>query len=103
MLKDEPGESVNEDFDRYLSGMEIKGLGRTDFRPVFAHVDDLIAAGKLTRLRGVLYFTDGKGIFPETAPAYDTAFIIHNDGYEDVWTPEWAVRIDMATEEIEKL
>ena len=92
-----------EDFDSYLSCMEIKGLGRTDFRPVFTRVEDLIASGKLGRLRGLLYFTDGKGIFPEAAPAYDTAFIIHNDSYDDVWTPDWAVRIDMLTEDIEKL
>jgi Uncharacterized protein conserved in bacteria len=30
-----------EDFEKYLSSLEIKGLGKTDFRPVFSYVDDL--------------------------------------------------------------
>lgn len=95
--------TCSEDFDRYFRETEIKGLGQTDFRPVFEYVDRLIAEGKLTDLRGLLYFTDGMGTFPEKRPAYDTAFIIHSDSLSDVWVPDWAVKIEMRTEEIMSL
>ena len=93
----------SEDFDRYFREKEIKGLGQTDFRPVFEHVGRLIEERKLTDLRGLLYFTDGMGKFPEKAPGYDTAFIIHNDSLDDVWVPDWAVKIEMQTDEIMNL
>ncbi|MDO4939255.1 MAG: VWA-like domain-containing protein [Lachnospiraceae bacterium] len=92
--------TCKEDFDRYLKEMEIKGLGETDFRPVFAYVDELVAQKKLTDLRGVLYFTDGKGTFPGEKPDYDVAFIIHDDGLSDVWTPDWAMKLYLAEEDI---
>lgn len=89
-----------EEFEAYLRGMEIRGLGRTDFRPVFEYVNGLINERKLRDLRGLLYFTDGQGIFPEAAPGYDTAFIIHNDSLSDVWVPGWAMKVEMQSEEI---
>ena len=95
--------SCSEDFDRYFREKEIKGLGQTDFRPVFEYVDKLIEERKLTDLRGLLYFTDGMGRFPEKAPGYDTAFIIHSDSLNDVWVPDWAVKIEMQTDEIMNL
>lgn len=87
-------------FDRYLSSMQIKGLGETDFRPVFAYVDELVEKKKLTDLRGVLYFTDGKGTFPAQKPDYDVAFIIHDDGFSSIWTPEWAMKLYIAEDDI---
>lgn len=89
-----------DDFDNYIRDMEIKGLGETDFRPVFEYVDELIAERKLTDLRGLLYFTDGKGIFPGEKPDYDVAFIIHDDGLSDVWTPDWAMKLYLAEDDI---
>ena len=89
-----------EGFDGYLNNMEIKGLGETDFRPVFAYVDELIKQKKLPDLRGLIYFTDGKGTFPAEKPGYDTAFIIHDDGFSDVWTPEWAMKLYIAEDSI---
>ena len=95
--------TCREDFENYLSGMEIKGLGRTDFRPVFDYVQKLIDDHKLDEMRGLLYFTDGKGTFPAAAPGYDTAFIIHNDSLMDVWVPDWAMKVEMPTDEIMNL
>ena len=95
--------TCSEDFDRYFRETEIRGLGQTDFRPVFEYVDRLIAGRKLKDLQGLLYFTDGMGRFPSKRPAYDTAFIIHSDSLSDVWVPDWAVKIEMRTEEIMNL
>ena len=88
------------DFESYFKTTEIKGLGRTDFRPVFDYVGKLLEERNLTDLRGLLYFTDGKGKFPEKYPGYDVAFIIHNDSLEDAWVPDWAMKVELQAEEI---
>ena len=54
-----------KDFDNYLDTMQLHGFGGTDFRPVFQYVDELVRAGEFTNLKGMIYFTDGRGIFPE--------------------------------------
>ena len=77
----------------YMEHLEIAGKGGTDFRPAFQYVDGLIASGELTALRGLLYFTDGYGLFPVKMPSYDTAFIFMKDDYRDVDVPAWAIKI----------
>ncbi len=91
--------TCREEFDHYLQTMELQGFGRTDFRPVFAHVDELIRTKELTDLRGLLYFTDGDGIFPLEKPAYDTAFILYQTDYE-TQVPPWAISLILMEDEI---
>ena len=92
--------SSDEEFDRYISGMEIMGLGGTDFRPVFELVDGLIAAGEFSDLRGLIYFTDGYGTFPAHKPDYQTAFVFLDDDYRDPEVPPWAIKLVLQDEEI---
>ena len=89
-----------EAFQEYIKTMQIKGLGQTDFRPVFARVDELLRRKQLTDLRGLIYFTDGLGTFPEKKPPYDTAFIIHTDDYHEVQVPPWAMHMVLTEDEI---
>lgn len=89
-----------EDFERYIENLEIKGLGKTDFRPVFSYTDRLIREGKLNGIQGLIYFTDGFGVFPMERPAYDTAFILHTEGAEDPEIPAWAQYLTVTEEEI---
>ena len=89
-----------EDFDKYIANMEILGLGKTDFRPVFSYVDELIESGGLDRLQGLIYFTDGEGIFPEQKPSYDTAFILHRNDYAQPELPKWAMSLSLTEEDI---
>ncbi|MBQ8217057.1 MAG: metallopeptidase, partial [Oscillospiraceae bacterium] len=89
-----------EEFDQYLKTMEILGLGKTDFRPVFEYVDELIRTKELSNLQGLIYFTDGKGTFPEKKPTYDSAFILHNDGYAEAEVPSWAMHLTLSEEDI---
>lgn len=84
---------TDEEFERYIGNMKILGLGETDFRPVFTHINSLLDDHKLTNLAGLLYFTDGKGIFPARKPPYDTAFIIHSDEVYPPEVPPWAMRV----------
>ena len=100
-------EAVNitsqEDFDKYLNDFKIKGLGGTDFRPVFQYVDELIAEKKLTNLKGMLYFTDGIGVYPEKAPEYESAIIFIDDEYNDYDVPPWAIKLILRPEEIKAI
>ena len=83
-----------EEFDRYMQSFSAKGLGGTDFRPVFRRVDELLRARELTRLRGLIYFTDGQGVYPERKPDYETAFAFVEpaDGALPE-VPPWAMRV----------
>ena len=79
-----------EEFQWYLAHLELYGGGGTDFRPAFRHIDELVARGELARLGGVLYFTDGYGVFPERAPDYPVAFVMLQYRYDDINIPHWA-------------
>lgn len=92
-----------DEFDEYIKKMKIKGLGETDFRPVFSYVDELISKKHFTNLKGLIYFTDGYGTFPEIKPQYETAFVFIDDGYDQPEVPVWAIKLVLAKEEIEKI
>lgn len=89
-----------EDLKEYMEHMELYGNGGTDFRPVFAHIRELQEQGELTGLRGLLYFTDGRGTFPKRRPPYDTAFIIFREDYKEVSVPAWAIRLVLSEDDI---
>lgn len=89
-----------EDLKEYMEHMELYGNGGTDFRPVFAHIRRLQEQGELTGLKGLLYFTDGKGTFPKRRPPYDTAFIIFREDYKEVSVPAWAIRLVLDEDDI---
>lgn len=82
-----------EQIQEYIDQMEIKGLGRTDFRPAFSYVDDLVLSGELKNLKGMLYFTDGEGIYPGKRPKYETAFVFLDNYKEQPMVPPWAMKI----------
>ena len=82
-----------DDVDGFLRNLEIKGLGGTDFRPVFHYINELIRKKELRNLRGLLYFTDGKGTYPKRKPMYDTAFIFVDDDACGDDVPAWAMKV----------
>lgn len=89
-----------EDFDEYLKTMRIRGLGGTDFRPVFKYVEALRKNKEFTNLKGLIYFTDGYGDFPARKPDYDTAFIFIDDEYNNPDVPPWAIKLILQKDEI---
>lgn len=89
-----------EDFDRYLETMEIRGLGGTDFRPVFDYVDRMIKEGEFSDLKGLIYFTDGLGIYPSSKPSYKTAFVFVESGYNVPEVPVWAMKAVLRPDEL---
>lgn len=84
----------------WADSLEIKGLGGTDFRPVFSYIDDLMDAGELAHLKGLLYFTDGQGAYPRSKPRYDVAFVLTDEAYvEEPDVPPWALRVKIGSGE----
>ena len=83
------------DLEDYLENPVIKGLGGTDFRPVFAYVDEALAAGELNDLGGLIYFTDGQGTYPTRRPAFETAFVFldSDDAAASAPVPPWAMKV----------
>ncbi len=83
-----------KELSRQAGNMEISGGMGTDFRPAFRYVQDQQRHGKLSNLRGLLYFTDGYGTYPEEATPYDTAFVYCTEAdYDDSKTPDWAMKL----------
>ena len=92
--------TCQEDFDEYLKSMKIRGLGGTDFRPVFEYVEQLRKDKEFTNLKGLIYFTDGFGAFPAKKPDYDTAFVFVDDEYNNPDVPPWAIKLILQKDEI---
>ena len=89
-----------DEFDTYLKTMKLRGLGGTDFRPVFSYVDWLREKKEFQNLKGLIYFTDGWGTFPAEKPAYETAFVFVDDGMNNYDVPAWAIKLVLQKEEI---
>ena len=92
--------TCQEEFDEYLKTMKIHGLGGTDFRPVFEYVDKLRKDKEFINLKGLIYFTDGFGTFPERQPDYHTAFVFIDDEYNNYKVPVWAIKLILQRNEI---
>lgn len=89
-----------DEFDEYLKTMQLRGFGGTDFRPVFEYVDRLTEAKEFKNLKGLIYFTDGWGTFPEKKPYYETAFVFIKDDYFNPSIPPWAIKLVLQKDEM---
>ncbi|WP_029232457.1 vWA domain-containing protein [Butyrivibrio sp. VCB2006] len=84
----------SDEMNKYSSEIHVEGGYGTDFRPVFEHVEELKSAGKFENLKGLIYFTDGYGEFPDKPTSYDTAFVFPKDeDYTDENVPDWALKL----------
>lgn len=86
----------------YMENMELFGDGGTDFRPAFEYVEELLLQHEFSNLKGLLYFTDGFGIYPNKRPAYRTAFVFMQEDYRDVDVPPWAIKLILDEEDLER-
>ncbi|MDK2808089.1 MAG: hypothetical protein PWP24_823 [Clostridiales bacterium] len=96
-IKDVIQVSTKEALNQAMQTFEIKGHGGTDFRPVFDYVETLKGQGKLVNLKGLLYFTDGYGIYPKKRTSYKTAFVFSGEDFYDEKVPPWAMKIVLDT------
>lgn len=90
----------HDEFDSFLEHGKLTGFGSTDFRPVFDYVELLREQQEFDNLKGLLYFTDGYGIYPEQMPDYDVAFVFLHEDDNAPKVPPWAIRIVLEEEEL---
>jgi predicted metal-dependent peptidase len=95
--------TTQAELDRYMANMLLYGFGGTDFRPVFEYVDKLIEDREFQNLKGLIYFTDGYGTFPQRAPKYKTAFAFLSDDVTfDPVVPPWAIKLILDPEDLKE-
>jgi len=82
-----------EDIEALTRYFPVSGFGGTDFRPVFSYIERLLAEGAFTRLRGLLYFTDGFGTYPERGGNFETVFVIPAEQEAEPKIPAWAMKV----------
>ena len=83
------------DLDRWRRQVKLRGLGGTDFRPAFRYVSELAGAGEFSDLAGLIYFTDGWGIYPTRMPPYKTAFVFYDEDHRPELVPPWAIQLTL--------
>ena len=88
------------ELDRFLEGMKLFGGGATDFRPVFSYVNELRENREFDDLRGMIYFTDGYGIYPEKKPDFDVIFAFLNEDPGRMSPPAWSMKAVIEEEEL---
>lgn len=79
-----------EEWRQAAEHVVIQGRGGTDFTPVFRYIRAKREKKELKRLRALIYFTDGDGVYPSEKPDYEIAFVFvrRTRGMELV--PPWA-------------
>ncbi|MBO5064996.1 MAG: hypothetical protein J6D06_02670 [Clostridia bacterium] len=91
-----------DELEKHLSRIILSGFGGTDFRPVFEYANRLLEQDKNKTFNGVIYLTDGDGIYPDNMPGYKNAFIITDNGFNKNKLPAWATPVYVDINEFSK-
>ncbi|MGI6754864.1 MAG: DUF2201 family putative metallopeptidase [Atopobiaceae bacterium] len=94
---------THKDLERWSHEVTLEGFGGTDFRPAFDYVDALIADRRMHKVSGMIYFTDGWGIYPERVPSYKCAFVFLDDTYRKEIVPPWAMQFVLSEHELKEV
>lgn len=89
-------------FNLERGGVGIVGGGQTDFRPVFDYIAQMRRDDPRSRFGGLIYLTDGKGRFPDSAPDYDVLFIIIDEMKKEPPIPAWAMRMVLGMDDLDR-
>ena len=79
-----------QELEAFINNLVLQGFGGTNFTPVFQYVDELYETSSKKEVNGLIYFTDGDGIYPEKIPPYKNVFVIHDNGFDKKRLPLWA-------------
>lgn len=81
------------EIEQAVKQIHVKGLGGTDFRPVFSYAEQMKREGRFSHLQGLLYFTDGRGVYPKKKPDFKTAFVFLRNELDAPKLPPWAYKV----------
>lgn len=91
----------SDELEKNIQSMVLRGFGGTDFRPVFSYVDLLIEKKEFENFKGLIYFTDGWGVYPAKKPNYDTAFVFLDEDYISIpEIPPWAIKLVLSADDV---
>ena len=79
-----------EEIEEYIKNISLKGFGGTDFRPVFEYVNNIFETSQKNEVNGLIYFTDGDGIYPKQMPKFKSVFVINDSCFDKSKMPLWA-------------
>ncbi len=85
--------TCEDDLVHFLQNGKLVGFGATDFRPVFEYVDELQKQQEFENLKGLIYFTDGYGIYPERMPDYQVIFAFLEEDKNRAPVPPWSMKV----------
>lgn len=88
-----------EELDKFIREGKLTGFGATDFRPAFAYVEKLREQREFENLKGLVYFTDGYGIYPERMPDYKVIFAFPEEDENRSPVPPWSMKVVLEPEE----
>ena len=95
-----------QELQQYLKTMQIVGRGGTDFRLPFWYAEEKKKNGEWKDLSGLLYFTDGYGVYPNYPPDFETVFLFPEESWQEgkpPWKsenfPVWAMHLELSLEE----
>ena len=94
--------TCDDDFETFMQYGKLSGFGATDFRPVFEYLDRLTQMGEFENLKGVIYFTDGYGIYPERMPKYDVIFAFLDEDENRQPVPPWSMKVVLESDLLEE-
>ena len=80
----------SQEIEEYIKNISLKGFGGTDFRPVFKYVDEIFTSSQKNEVNGLIYFTDGDGIYPKQMPKFKSLFVINDSCFDKSKMPLWA-------------
>lgn len=92
----------DDDFDKFMRYGKLTGFGATDFRPVFEYVEKLRGQSEFEDLKGMIYFTDGYGIYPERMPDYKVIFAFLDEDENRPPVPPWSMKVVLESDELEE-
>ena len=78
------------DADKFISGYTAHGFGGTDFHCVFEYADNFSKVSNGRRLKGLFFFSDACGSFPQKKKFYPTTFFVPDGScFSEDYVPEW--------------
>lgn len=87
-----------EELEEFLRRGKLTGFGATDFRPVFDYVETLREQKEFENLKGLIYFTDGYGTYPEKMPDYQVIFAFLEEDENRAPVPPWSMKVILEEE-----
>ena len=94
--------TCQEYFLHFMEHGKLKGFGATDFRPAFTYIQQLQTQREFSNLKGVIYFTDGYGVYPQKTIGIDTIFAFLNEDETRPALPPWAMKVILDEETLEE-